>query len=279
MTKSTAPEGDLARVRVAVRPRIPPRLRKRIAPLLLVLAIVLFWENFNWLFDQPDYILPPLSQIVETAIVGARDRYIPNGWITLQEIIYGFLMGVSVGLILGVAVFHSETIKDAVLPLIISSQAIPTLAIAPILVIWFGFGMLPKVLIAAIIVFFPVFVNTFAGFNSIDRDSINLMDSLGASKWQIFWKVRTPGAAPYIFTGLKIAATISPIGAIVGEWVGASKGLGPVMIAANAGFKTSIVFAAILYLALMAVTLFLLVGLAERWLIPWHFIKTEKQRS
>ena len=188
-------------------------------------------------------------------------------------------MGVSVGLILGVAVFHSETIKDAVLPLIISSQAIPTLAIAPILVIWFGFGMLPKVLIAAIIVFFPVFVNTFAGFNSIDRDSINLMDSLGASKWKIFWKVRTPGAAPYIFTGLKIAATISPIGVIVGEWVGASKGLGPVMIAANAGFKTSIVFAAILYLALMAVTLFLLVGLAERWLIPWHFIKTEKQRS
>ena len=132
--------------------------------------------------------------------------------------------------------------RQALLPLILGSQAIPSLAIAPVLVIWFGFGMEPKVIITALIVFFPVFVNTFAGFSSIERDSVSLMDSLGATQWQVFSKVRFPGSLPYIFTGLKIAATISPIGAIVGEWVGSHEGLGPVMIAANAAFKTHVVF-------------------------------------
>ena len=256
---------------------VPRRLRNAIPPIIALGLILLFWENFNWIFDQPDWLLPPISKILTTAITQAGSKYIPHGWITLQEIIFGFLLGVGTGFILGVIVFHSRVLRQALLPLILGSQAIPAIAIAPVLVIWFGFGMEPKILITALIVFFPVFVNTFSGFNSIERDSINLMSSLGAGQWQVFWKVRFPGSLPYIFTGLKIAATISPIGAIVGEWVGSHQGLGPVMIAANAAFKTDIVFGAILYLAMMAITLFLMVNLLERWLIPWYFVGTQKE--
>ncbi len=258
---------------------ISTRIRNILPPVITMGLILLFWENFNWMFDQPDWLVPPISKIFVTAWVEAPDRYIPNGWITFQEIIFGFFFGVSTGFFLAVIVFHSRVLRQALLPLILGSQAIPSLAIAPVLVIWFGFGMEPKVIITALIVFFPVFVNTFAGFSSIERDSVSLMDSLGASQWQVFSKVRFPGSLPNIFTGLKIAATISPIGAIVGEWVGAHEGLGPVMIAANAAFKTHVVFGAIFYLAMMAISLFLLVNLLERWLIPWHFVKTAKGES
>ena len=255
---------------------MPTRLRNLIPPFIAMGLILLFWENFNWMFDQPDWLVPPISKILVTAWVEAPGRYIPNGWITLQEIIFGFVAGVGTGFFLGVVVFHSKILRQALLPLILGSQAVPAIAIAPVLVIWFGFGMEPKIMITALIVFFPVFVNTFAGFSSIERDSVSLMNSLGASQWQIFTKVRFPGALPYIFTGLKIAATISPIGAIVGEWVGSHEGLGPVMIAANAAFKTHVVFGAIFYLSMMAIILFLLVNLAERWVIPWHFVKTAR---
>ena len=258
---------------------MPRRLRNALPPLIALGLILLFWEHFNAIFDQPDWLLPPISKILTTAVVQAGSKYIPHGWITLQEIVFGFLLGVGTGFALGVIVFHSRVLRQALLPLILGSQAIPSLAIAPVLVIWFGFGMEPKVLITALIVFFPVFVNTFAGFNSIEPDSINLMDSLGAGQWQMFWKVRFPGSMPYVFTGLKIAATISPIGAIVGEWVGSHQGLGPVMIAANAAFKTDVVFGAIFYLAMMAIVLFLMVNVLERWLIPWYFVGTARQRE
>ncbi len=256
---------------------VPRRLRNALPPIIALGLILLFWEHFNAIFDQPDWLLPPISKIFATAVNQAASKYIPHGWITLQEIFFGFALGVGTGFVLGVIVFHSRVLRQALLPLILGSQAIPALAIAPVLVIWFGFGMEPKILITALIVFFPVFVNTFAGFNSIERDSINLMDSLGAGPWQMFWKVRFPGSMPFVFTGLKIAATISPIGAIVGEWVGSHQGLGPVMIAANAAFKTDVVFGAIFYLAMMAITLFLLVTLLERWLISWYFIDTTEQ--
>lgn len=272
---AAGPAGPPARSGPPRRP-LAERLRSAVPAMIAVALIVFVWENFNVWFNQPDYILPPLHQILYAAYDRALDKFLPNAWVTLQEIILGFSYGAGIGFVLGTAVFHSRTLRQAILPLIISTQAIPTIAIAPILIIWFGFGMAPKVIVAAIIVFFPVFVNVFAGLASIDRDTISLMDSLGASKWQIFWKVRFPGSAPYIFTGLKISATIAPIGAIVGEWVGAHEGLGPVIIAANAAFKTAETFAAIFYLATIAVTLFLAVTFIERWVIPWHFLKSEK---
>jgi ABC-type nitrate/sulfonate/bicarbonate transport system permease component len=146
------------------------------------------------------------------------------------------------------------------------------IAVSPTPVIWFGFGMLPKILMAAVIAFFPVVINGTAGFSAVDRESLNLMRSLNASPWKTFIKLRVPASLPYMFAGLKNAAVISVIGAIVGEWVGAERGLGPVIIAANSSFETALLFAAVLYLAITGVALFLIVSAIERLTIPWYFL-------
>lgn len=263
-----------------VRPAVG-RWRQRIMAVLpaalTLLLIAAAWELFTVVTGEPEYVLPPISAILRTAVERSLTTLLPNAWVTLQEIVLGFAVGVTVGLLLGALIFFSITLRRALLPLVIATQAIPVLAIAPILVIWFGFGMTPKIIVAAIISFFPVAMNTIAGLGSVERESINLMRSLGASRWQVLFKLRLPAALPSIFTGVKNAAAISAIGAIVGEWVGSNQGLGPVMITANASFKTAVVFAAILYLSIMAIALFLLVILVERLVIPWHFLTRDKR--
>ncbi len=254
------------------------RLRNAVPTIVALGLIVAVWELFIIVTGEPEYVLPPLHRIVETGIVHATDRFLPNAWVTLVEMLVGFGLGVTAGLVLGTMIFHSRLLRQALLPIVISTQAIPVIAIAPILILWFGFGMTPKVIVVALISFFPVCVNTISGLASVEMDAINLMRSFGANERQLFSKVRFPAALPFIFTGVKNAAAISAIGAIVGEWVGAHEGLGPVMIAANAGFKTAVVFAAIFYLAFMAISLFLLVGLVERIVMPWHFLTREKKR-
>jgi ABC-type nitrate/sulfonate/bicarbonate transport system permease component len=254
------------------RDRQTTRLRNALPLIVTVAVVILIWEFFGRITGEPDYVLPPLHKILVTAVDRSLDKLLPATWITLREILAGFALGAFVGFSLGVAIFHIQTLRQALMPLIIATQAVPVLAIAPILVIWFGFGMEPKIIVAALIVFFPVTINTIAGLGTVERDLINLMNSLDATPRQIFFKVRFPAALPSIFTGLKNAAVISVIGAIVGEWVGSDAGLGPVMIAANSAFKTDLVFAAILYLATIGVALFLAVSLAERRLIAWHFL-------
>lgn len=263
--------------RPASRTGLWPRIVVVLPVLVVVAALVAFWELFIIVTGQPDYILPPLHEILVVAVERAGTTFLPNAWVTLQEILLGFFFGATVGLILGTVIFFSLTMRRALLPIVIATQAIPVIAIAPVLVVWFGFGMTPKVIVAALISFFPVVVNTIAGLNAVDRDTVNLMHSMNASGRQIFTMVRIPAALPHVFTGLKNAAAISAIGAIVGEWVGAHEGLGPVMIAANAGFKTTVVFAAIFYLSAMAISLFLLVVLVERLVMPWHFLTREKR--
>ena len=258
--------------------RVSQRLRNAVPTIVALGLIVAVWELFIVVTGEPEYVLPPLHRIVETGIEHAADRFLPNAWVTLVEMLLGFGLGVSAGLVLGTVIFHSRLLRQALLPIVISTQAIPVIAIAPILILWFGFGITPKVIVVALICFFPVCVNTISGLASVEMDAINLMRSFGATERQLFTKVRFPAALPFIFTGVKNAAAISAIGAIVGEWVGAHEGLGPVMIAANAGFKTAIVFAAIFYLAIMAISLFLLVGLVERIVMPWHFLTRERKR-
>lgn len=237
-----------------------------------VIGLVAVWELFIVITGMPRYVLPPLHEIVNVGIAKASTVFLPAAWVTLQEILLGFLFGVAVGLGLGIAIFHSSVLSRGLLPLVVASQAVPVIAIAPILIIWFGFGMAPKVMVATLIAFFPVVVNTVVGLGSVDQEAVNLMRSLDASRWQVFSKVRFPAASPHIFAGVKNAAAISAIGAIVGEWVGADVGLGPVMIAANSAFQTSDIFAAILYLSAMSISLFLLVMGVERMAIPWYFI-------
>jgi len=238
----------------------------------LVAAIILFWEVFVIVTNQPSYVLPPFHQIVLTVIREAKPIYLSNAWVTLQAVLAGFVIAATFGITAGTVIFHSKTLRRAVLPVLVSSQAVPMIAIAPLLIIWFGFGLAPKIIVAAVISFFPVTMNTLAGLAAADEDSIRLMRSLDASGWTTYRKVRFPAALPFMFAGLKTAAAICVIGAVVGEWVGAHSGLGPVMIAAHASFRTVLVFGAIVYLAAMGIGLFLFVTIVERLTIPWNFL-------
>ncbi len=259
--------------------KIGRRMLSALPAVVAIGFIVAFWELFLIVTGEEEYVLPPLSKIFKVGIAEATERFLPNAWVTLQEMLIGFGIGVATGLVLGALIFHFRLIRQALLPLVISSQAIPVIAIAPVLIIWFGFGATPKIIVVALITFFPVAVNTIAGFESVERDSINLMQSFGARPLQIFTKVRLPASMPYIFAGIRNAAAISAIGAIVGEWVGAHEGLGPVIIAANSGFQTDVVFAAIFYLAIMAISMFLAVELVARLTMPWYYITRAKGRK
>ena len=258
------------------RRKISRKLRSSIVDylpaIILIAVLIVFWEIFNIVFDQPDYILPPLHDILYAAYIHASDQFLPNAWVTFQEVIIGYLVAVVSGLLIGVGISESVTLRRALLPLVISSQAIPILAIAPVLIIWFGFVMTPKIIIVVLISFFPIVITTVTGLQSVSRDMLYLLDSLSATRWQVLHRVKFPAALPYIFAGLKNSAVISVIGAFVGEYVGAIEGLAPVMILANSAFQTDVVFAAIFYLSFMGIFMYLAVTLIERRMIRWHFI-------
>jgi ABC-type nitrate/sulfonate/bicarbonate transport system permease component len=173
---------------------------------------------------------------------------------------------------LGIA--SSRIAERTIYPAIVASQAIPIIALAPILLIWFGYGLTPKVIVVVLICFFPIAVNMADGLRAVDPDAIALLRSMGANRWQVMRIVRIPTSLPYLLSGLRIAAAVSVIGAIVGEWVGASSGLGYLMTRSAAQFQTALLFSAVGISALLGITLFTIVALSERWLLPWR--KDEK---
>ena len=250
-------------------------MRKLLPSVVTVLGFIIAWELFVILTKQPTYMVPPFHKIL-LAMYERSSVLLPAAQVTLWEMVAGFCVGTAAGLLVGTAIHFSPLLRSGLLPVVIGSQAIPIIAIAPILIIWFGFGMAPKVIVISLITFFPVALNTVAGLASVDRDQVRLMDAFGATQRQIYTMVYVPAALPFVFAGLKNAATISAIGAIVGEWVGATEGLGPVMISAIAGFQTTLVFAAIFYLAGMAISMFALVAIAEHIFMPWYFIDKAK---
>jgi ABC-type nitrate/sulfonate/bicarbonate transport system permease component len=187
----------------------------------------------------------------------------------LEEIIVGFLLAFVVGVGLAFLMFQFPVLEKTFYPIVIGSQTIPVFAIAPLLVLWFGYGLPSKVVMAALIVFFPIVVNTLDGLKGADSDAVNLLRILKANRWQILWKVRVPSALPFIFSGCKIGISVSTIGAIIGEWVGSKEGLGYLMLHANAQLQISLIFASLIYLTILGVSLFYLIVLMERWVMPW----------
>ena len=245
---------------------------KYLPPLAIFLALIGVWQLVADYAGFPSYILPSPVAVLQAAFVDDRSALLSAAGTTLTEIVIGFVVAVTFGFLLAVILVASRPLRHGLYPLVIASQTIPILAIAPVLIIWFGFGVLPKILVVLLFAFFPVVINTMNGMNSVERDTIYLMRVLGCSSIGILLRVRIPAAMPYFFTGVRQAAVIAAIGAIAGEWVGAEKGLGPLMIGANSGLQTSVVFAAILFLSVIAIALFAVVTLVERVTIRWYYI-------
>lgn len=242
----------------------------RILPPLALFAVVLAgWEIAVRAFGIPFYILPAPSRIAGV-LVADRALLLGEAAVTLGEVMVGFAIAFIVGVMLALAIFSSRTVERAVYPLVIASQTVPVFAIAPLLVVWFGYGMLSKVVMAALIVFFPIVVNTVDGLRAADPDIVNLLKVLGARPAQIVRRVRVPAALPFVFSGTRIAIATSVIGAIIGEWVGSTRGLGYLMIHANAQLHVDLVFAVIVYLSVMATALFWTVSLVEWTALPWR---------
>jgi ABC-type nitrate/sulfonate/bicarbonate transport system permease component len=233
------------------------------------------WEAAVHLYQVPHYILPAPSAIVVT-LVQKRASLGQHTFVTLQEMLLGFALAITVGIALAVLMFEVPVLERALYPYVIGSQTVPVFAIAPLLVLWLGYGMLSKVLMAAIIVFFPIVLNTLDGLKAADADIVSLLRVMRANRWQLLWKVQLPAALPLMLSGAKIGISISTIGAVIGEWVGARAGLGRLMLDANSQLQVSLVFAAIFCLTVMGLVLFGLMTLVERWLMPWRHLDNQR---
>ena len=244
-------------------------LSKFAVPVAILLIVLGIWESAVHLFEIPRYILPAPSKIVVT-LFAKHAQLLKHTLVTLEEMLLGFLLAVSIGVPLAVLMFEFPALEKAFYPYVIGSQTVPVFAIAPLLVLWFGFGIASKVIMAALIVFFAIVLNTLDGLKSTDPDTVNLFRILRATRWQILWKVRIPSALPFIFSGAKIGISISTIGAVIGEWVGAKAGLGYLMLYANGQLQISLVFSAIFCLTILGLSLFGLMTLLERYAMPWR---------
>ena len=204
-----------------------------------------------------------------------RYRFIEHTWVTLYETLGGFALSMAVGVPLAVLIVYSPTLRLALYPLIILAQSVPKIAIAPVLLLILGFGEFPKMVVAFLVAFFPVVVDTATGLAATPPELLDLSRAYRASRFKTFLKVRLPLALPFIFAGAKVAITLSVIGAVVGEFVGSVKGLGYVVLSATSYWKTELAFSAMVILSLMAMVLFAAVSLVERWLCPWLNPETE----
>jgi ABC-type nitrate/sulfonate/bicarbonate transport system permease component len=245
-------------------------------PLALISAGIAFWELIVRVRETPAWLLPPPSAIGQT-LIDDRALLLEHGIATAQAALIGFGIALLVGIGSAIAITSTQILERSLYPVIIATNAIPVIAIAPLLLIWFGYGLTPKIIVVALICFFPIAVNTIDGLRSVDREMINLLRSLGAGRWATFRLVRFPTALPYLFSGTRIAAAVSVIGALVGEWVGSSAGLGYLMVRAASQFLTDRVFAAIFIAALMGIAMFAAISLLERWLLPWRRLEQERK--
>jgi ABC-type nitrate/sulfonate/bicarbonate transport system permease component len=245
------------------------RLPSWLAPWLLTAALLIGWQLAVRLTGTPRWLLPAPSDVM-LAFIEDWAILAPNALVTLSEVLAGFLLALVAGIGLAIAVFRSPTLERVLYPLIIASQTVPIPALAPLLLIWFGPNILPKVIVTALVGFFPIVVSTVEGLRSTDRDVVNLLRSFGAAPGTVFRLAEFPSSLPFIFAGARIAVAISVIGAVFGELVGARAGLGYLMTRAIAQFETPRLVAAIVLLSAMGTGLFALVGLVERAVLPWR---------
>ncbi len=244
-------------------------------PVGTILVVLCLWHFLVSLFRFPAYILPSPAAIPSEVLKNAH-LLLGHSWVTVYETVAGLGLSVALAVPLSILIVWSKTIEKAIMPLIVFSQTFPKTAIAPLFIIWFGFGLLPKVIISFLVAFFPILINTVMGLQSVEPDMLDLIHSLSATQAQVFLKVRLPSAAPHFFGGLKIAITLALIGAIIGEFVGADKGLGYLLIIANTNLDTKFAFAVLGVLMFLGAGMFFIVAKLEVWLCPWHVAMREK---
>jgi putative hydroxymethylpyrimidine transport system permease protein len=263
----------------------PPRTRRRAqlwsfgrrygSAVALVVILVVLWQAAVRLFDVPDYLLPAPSEIVSA--LGDWPVLGGASWVTLQEVIYGFAIALAAGVVIAIVLHASALLRRAVYPLLIGSQSVPIIVIGPILVVVLGYNILPKLIIVALICFFPIVVNTLDGLGSVSEDYVLMMRTLDASRLAIFRRVEFPACLPMMFTGIRIAVTYAAIGAVVGEWAGSTNGLGYVMLEAEPNLQVARIFAVIVILTGISVVLFTLVSVVQRLVIPWAYTANSRK--
>jgi NitT/TauT family transport system permease protein/putative hydroxymethylpyrimidine transport system permease protein len=221
------------------------------------------------LFSLEPYLVPSPTEIAQS-LWEDRGLLAENAWVTLREIVFGVLCAALVGIGFAIAMHRWRAVHDASYPLVVASQTIPILVIAPILVVWFGYGLLPKIFIIALVCFFPITIAALDGLRAVDPEAVKMMRTLNASRWQRFWRVEAPTALPQVFTGVKIAVVIAPIGAVFAEWAGSSAGLGHLIQSDTANFEVARQFATVAVLSGVALALMGLTVLAERRVVRWR---------
>lgn len=235
-------------------------------------AFLLFfavWELGVRLFGVKEYLLPPPTVVVG-ALVQNYAKVLESALVTTNEIIAGYSLAVAVSIPLALAIAYSRFMEETVYPVIVFLQIVPKIAIAPLFLIWFGFGFTPKLLLVFLLSFFPIVVSSIAGFKSIDPDIMDFARTTGAGSWRLFAKIRLPQALPGIFTGLKVGAALSATAAVVAEFVASDRGLGYLLLQYNGDLNTPMVFATILVLSGIGLGVYYAVELVERIAIPWH---------
>lgn len=238
-------------------------------PTLVLLLLFIVWEISVRNLNIEQWLLPAPSKIFHEFIFGS-DVYFEHLWPTIQLCIIGLAIGSSIGIGTAIILHIVPFLRQAFYPLLIISQNIPTIVLAPLLVIWFGFGMLPKIIVIILVCFFPITISLLDGFSQSDRDIMNYMKMAGATKRQIFRKLEWPNALPSLFSGLKISATYSVMGAVISEWLGASKGIGVYMQLSQSSFRTDRVFVAIIFIVILSLILLGVIMLIEKWVVRWR---------
>lgn len=238
-------------------------------PIGFVIVLGLLW----WFVTSRDWVAPyilPSPQDTWAAVVNNASYLTEHTWVTTIETILGFAIALVLGELVAVLMVYSKSLEKTMYPIILFAQVIPKIAIAPLFVVWLGFGMEPKVLVAVLMAFFPIVISGMAGLRSVDPEILELTSTMGASPFKTFLKVRLPASLPELMSGLKVAATMAVTGAVVGEFVGANEGLGYVILQANGNIDTPMLFAALIIMSLLGILLFFVIQIAEWFLIPWH---------
>lgn len=253
-------------------------LKRNLPSIAAVAALLLLWQAVCSLGWVPGYMLPSPVQVVQ-AFLSELPLLFENSLITLQEAFLGLLLGVTVGFVAAVLMDAFEILYKAFYPLLILTQTIPSVAIAPLLVLWFGYGMTPKIVLIVISTFFPVTVGLLDGFRSADRDAIGLLRSMGANRLQIFRHIKFPSALPQLFSGLRIAAAYSVVGAVISEWLGGFGGLGVYMTRVKKAFAFDKMFAVIFLISAISLALMALVELAQKKCMPYRYLDQKNQEE